>query len=177
MSTPAPARAEPAEAGVPCGCGAPPHPRLPGRCVRGHAVRGSEIARRHGLHASRLVEAVKAEREAFWHSSVADDGGETAISTRRRSLHTYRARLHVQILMLGDAIERWGLFDRRGRLRVTWLARLEGLIARAAALDAVLGLERRPRRVDSPLAWLEGRAADDPEPPDRPPAAGEETRA
>jgi hypothetical protein len=92
-----------------------------------------------------LTEALAEERRAYLAGSLTDDGGEAEVPTRRRSLHEYRARLHVHIGQLSDAIERFGLFDRRGRLRATWLQRLEGLVDRARAIDATLGLERRAR--------------------------------
>ena len=39
------------------------------------------------------------------------------------------------------------MFDKRGRLRTAWLQRLEGLIARAQAIDSTLGLQRRTKPV------------------------------
>ena len=108
---------------------------------------GNQVARRHGLYAESLAEALAENRRTFEQQSVVDDGGESEVATRRRSLHGYRARLHVHIEQLSGAIERFGLFDRRGRLRTAWLQRLEGLIARAQAIDTTLGLDRRQRKV------------------------------
>ena len=73
------------------------------------------------------------------------DEGDAEISTRRRSLLEYRARLPRRILQLDDALERYGLFGRRSGLRAAWLRRLESLISTAKALDQFLGLERRQR--------------------------------
>ena len=110
---------------------------------------GNQVARRHGLYAESMAEALVENRRAFEQQSVVDDGGESEVATRRRSLHTYRAGLHVHIEQLSGAIERFGLFDGRGRLRTAWLQRLEGLIARAQAIDTTLGLERRQRKVQT----------------------------
>jgi membrane-bound lytic murein transglycosylase MltF len=41
------------------------------------------------------------------------------------------------------------LVDRKGKLRAGWLQRLEGLVNVAKGLDAMLGLERRQKRVPS----------------------------
>ena len=51
--------------------------------------------------------------------------------------------MHIHIEQLSGAIEGFGLFDKRGRLRTAWLQRLEGLIARAQAIDGTLGLLQR----------------------------------
>jgi hypothetical protein len=117
--------------------------------VTGRLLPGNAIARRHGLYASRIAEELEAERVAFLEQSITDDGGLSEISIRRRSQHEYRARLHVHIAQLSSAIEQFGLFDGRGRLRTAWLQRLEGLMALARSIDASLGLERRQKRVDS----------------------------
>lgn len=113
----------------------------------GRFALGNSVARRHGLYAQVSAAALAAARESFLAQSITDDGGESEVPERRRSLHVYRARLHVHIEQLSDAIERLGLFDRRGRLRTAWLQRLEGLIARAQAIDGTLGLARRQRQV------------------------------
>lgn len=121
-------------------------PPSPDRDARGLFLRGNRVAVRHGLRAQ-IRDALAAERQDFEHASLIDDGGAEAIPTRRRSLHTYRARLHTHIHQLSDALEQYGLFDHRGHLRSAWLQRLEGLIDRARALDATLGLDRRAKRI------------------------------
>lgn len=122
----------------------------------GRFMPGNRVARTHGLYAQSVAEALAVERQAFETQSVTDDGGESEVSTRRRSLHAYRAQLHTHIEQLSGAIEHFGLFDRRGRLRAAWLQRLEGLIARAQSIDATLGLERRQRRVPTLNEILDG---------------------
>ena len=137
-----------APGGAICRCGSGAHADRPGFCLRGHPLpgHGGALSRRHGLYAA-LSGAIADERAEFLVASLTDDGGE--IPTRRRSLHEYRARLHVHVVQLSDALERHGLFDRRGRLRVSWLQRFEALVGRAQAIDAVLGLSRRSRPVES----------------------------
>lgn len=138
----------PADGGPVCGCGAGTHPTKLNRCVRGHVGKGNSEAKTHGLRAATVSDAVRLEREAFAAASIADDGA-TDVPTRRAALHTYRARLHVAIEMLGDAIERHGLIDRRGRLRGSWLQRFDSLCTTATRLDLALGLERRPAPIRS----------------------------
>jgi len=77
------------------------------------------------------------------------DEGDPDVPTRRRALLDYRARLHRRILQVDALIEGRGIADRRGKLRLAWLQRLEGLIATAQRLDMALGLERRSKRIAS----------------------------
>ena len=112
-----------------------------------------------GRHAKKaqlpdVFEALEADVQALLDGSVADDGGVDEIPTRRLSQHQYRAALHRQILRLNAALDAHGLFDRRGKLRVLWLGKLESLIREARLLDQSLGLGRRSRNV-SLDAYLE----------------------
>jgi len=135
----------------------PPEPRSTDRDPQtGRFAPGNAVARKHGLHSSALTDALREEREAFLAASIVDDGGESEVTTRRRSLLDYRARLHVQIIALSDALERFGMFDRRGRLRSGWLQRLEALIGRGQAIDATLGLGRRERHVPTAHELIRG---------------------
>ena len=135
----------------------PPVPQSSGRDPStGKFLPGNEIARKHGLHSSALTDALRDEREAFLTASISDDGGEGEVTTRRRALLDYRARLHVQIVALSDALEKFGMFDRRGRLRSGWLQRLEALIGRGQAIDATLGLGRRERHVPTAHELIRG---------------------
>ncbi|MCC7178651.1 MAG: hypothetical protein IT177_09700, partial [Acidobacteria bacterium] len=137
-----------------------PIPSTPDRDARGLFQPGNRIAYRHGLRAQ-VDAALADERRAFLNASLADDGGPGEVPTRRRSLHEYRARLHVHIGQLSGAIERHGVFDGRGRLRTAWLQRLDGLIDRARALDATLGLDRRARPIVGASDLLLGRRPED----------------
>lgn len=153
-----PVPSHPAGDGTACRCGAKPHPERAGFCARSHPLpgHGALLSRTHGL--SEWREAAVAERAAFLSASIADDGGEAETPTRRRSLHAYRARLHVHIEQLSDAIERMGMFDKRGRLRALWLQRLEGLIAKAQDIDKTLGLARRAKKVPTIHDYLDEHA-------------------
>ena len=117
----------------------------PQRTVSGQFLPGNTVARRHGMFAERVSEALVAEREAYEAASIADDGADVPV--RRASRHRYRARVHIQIEALSNALEHFGLFDKRNRLRTAWLQRLEGLIATAQRLDASLGDERRAKDI------------------------------
>jgi hypothetical protein len=146
-----------------CRCGAGSHAEHAGRCAAGHQLSGAGSigpatvfppgnfhAIQHALRSDRLPPEfghLAAELEEFIRGCLLDEGDEAELSTRRRSLLNYRARIHRRILQLDTALELQGLFDRRGKLRLMWLQRLEGLIAAAKGLDSLLGLDRKPRRV------------------------------
>lgn len=141
----------PSEAGAP-GVQASPGLHAPGQDPRtGKFLPGNAVGRKHGLLAASLAPVLAEERAAFLAGSLADDGGAADCPTRRRSLHVYRSRLHIHITQISDAIETFGLFDKRGRLRAAWLQRLEGLLARATAIDATLGLGRYARHIPTSL--------------------------
>lgn len=141
---------------------APTVPSAPDRDPKsGRFLPGHFSSTRHALRTDRLppeFEHLAAELEEFATASIADDGGADAITARRRSLHTYRARVHRRIAQLDGAIELRGLFDKRGKLRVAWLQQLQGLIRTAQGIDSLLGLERRQKPVASPLDYINGKA-------------------
>ena len=121
------------------------------RDQKGRFLPGNSSAVKTGQHATAHLPDVFRQQEAevqeFLLNSIADDGGDDAIPTRRLSQHQYRAGLHRQILRLDAALEAHGLFDRRGKLCVAWLSKLESLMREARSFDLSLGLARRPRRV------------------------------
>lgn len=128
----------------------PSAPTWPARDAGGRFVGGNLAAVRHGLRTDRIppeFEHLVADVEEFVAGCLADEGDEAEVSTRRRSLLNYRARLHRRIMQLDAAIETQGLFAKDGKLRVAWLQRLEGLIGAAKALDNLLGLHRQMKRV------------------------------
>lgn len=114
---------------------------------RGRLMPGNTLPATHGLYSDRDLANLQAEVAAFLAQSVTDDGGVDELSRRRQSLHEYRARVHRRIKQLDSAIEARGLFDNRGKLRVSWLSKLETLIATARAIDNLLGLDRRAKPV------------------------------
>jgi hypothetical protein len=139
-------------------------PTAPTRDPSGRFLRGNRAAVTHALYAMDLPEEfshLASEISTFRSASIADDGGETEIGVRRQSLHEYRARIHRRIVQLDHALELRGLVDRRGKLRVSWLQRLDGLIASARALDSLLGLDRRARQLPSLSDYLASRPAAD----------------
>jgi len=88
------------------------------------------------------------EVEAFLSQTLADEGDPDDVTVRRAAFLNYRARVHRRIIQLDGMLEIRGLVDKRGKLRASWLQRLEALIATARGLDQLLGLERRQKRVD-----------------------------
>lgn len=120
-------------------------PRTDRDPASGRFLRGNRTALRHGLYGVNVEAVMIEERQAFEAASIADDGDD--LPERRRSLHRYRASLHVQIEALAASLEKHGQFDRRGKLRAGWLSKYESLIAAAVRIDAVLGLDRKPKDV------------------------------
>lgn len=128
---------------------------------RGQFVKGNAAAKTHALHAALPPEFAEIARAAFLERALTDEGDEPP--TRRRSLIEYRAVLHGQIQLLANAVERFGLFDRRGKLRSAWLSKLESLTNTALSIDRLLGLERRAKRLDGldldPASYVEQQEA------------------
>ncbi len=141
---------------IPAPTGAPPGDR---DRRTGRFLRGNRAAVRTGLRAGlgNIGAALDDEVQNFLEDSLADDGGREQIPRRRFSQHQYRAALHRQIVHLNAALETHGLFDRRGKLRVAWLSKLEGLMREARAFDQSLGLTRREKPVPNLDAYLTER--------------------
>ena len=149
-----------------------PNGRGTDRDEKGLFRAGNGAALKTGLRADRaqlpeVFRALETEVTAFLEGSLADDGGLEEIPTRRLSQHQYRAALHRQILHLNATLETHGLFDRRHKLRVLWLSKLESLIRETRALDQSLGLARRSKPVADLDTYLTDRyagrgAADEP---------------
>ena len=134
----------------------------PARDEHGRFLPGNLAAVSHALRASQLPPEfahLVADVDEFMAGCLVDEGDAHDIPTRRRSLLAYRARLHRRILQLDTAIETRGLFDRRGKMRLGWLQRLEGLIASAKGLDSLLGLARQAKRTQTLAEYLEQRSA------------------
>ena len=116
----------------------------PQRGPDGRFLPGNTLALTHGLRRQDdrdgLGGHLRSEVDAFVAGALRDENPAT-LSTRRRSLLEYRARIHRRVLQLDAALEDHGLLDRRHRLRATWLQRLESLISTAKGLDQTLGLE------------------------------------
>jgi hypothetical protein len=130
----------------------PSVPSWPERDAAGRFVPGNLAAVKHALSATKLppeFDHLEGEVDAFVAGCLTDEADEQDVSTRRRSLLNYRARVHRRIVQLDAALEVRGLVDRKGKLRAGWLQRLEGRINVAKGLDAMLGLERRQKRVPS----------------------------
>lgn len=118
----------------------------------GRAQPGNRLAVSHALNTVELpleLQHLRAEVAAFERACLVDEGDEGDVPARRRALLAYRARVHRRVLQLDESIELRGLEDRKGRLRVSWLSKLESLINTAVRLDNLLGLERKARRVPS----------------------------
>jgi hypothetical protein len=110
-------------------------------------LRRGEVAasQTHAFYAKQELLDHLADVETYVSQCVADDGGETNITTRRRSQIENRARIQNQIARVDGAIKLFGLFDKKGRMRERWVALLCTLVEKARAIDALLGLERRQR--------------------------------
>jgi len=128
---------------------------------RGWFKKGNTAALTTAVHTDRVpagLEQLHAEVERFMAGALADEGGEADIPTRRRNLLDLRGHVvYRNILKLAHALDTKGLVDRRGKLRVAWLQQLGALIDRAVRIDAMLGLDRKAKRIEGPLEWLERR--------------------
>lgn len=116
-----------------------------GRFLPGHSTRLVP-----GLHRDQWppeLAALRDEIDDVLERMIADDGGAGEISTRRRALLEDFARIQRRVTQLDSMLELRGLIDKRGKLRVAWLQRLEGLVATARALASMLGLQRTPKPV------------------------------
>jgi hypothetical protein len=100
-------------------------------------------------HLPRDLEYIAAEVERFNTGSLVDEGDVDEIPTRRRSQLQYRGLVHRNIHAVAGALAQRGLVDRRGKLRVQWISKLESLIATAVRIDNLLGLERRPKNANA----------------------------
>ncbi|HYN08041.1 MAG TPA: P27 family phage terminase small subunit [Vicinamibacterales bacterium] len=129
-----------------------------GHDARGRFTKGNVQAVGPLLYTDRDLLQLREEVGEFLQRSIADDGGEGEVSTRRRTLHEYRARVHRRIVGLDAALEARGLFDRRGKLRVAWITKLETLISTAKGIDSLLGLDRRAKAIPNLLQYLAEKA-------------------
>ncbi len=135
----------------------PERDTITGRFLRGNGAAVTTTLRAARAQLPAVFETLEGEVRNFLEASIADDGGRSAIPTRRLSQHQYRAALHRQILQVNAALGTHGLFDRRGKLRLAWLSKLESLMREARAFDQSLGLARRPKSVPNLDAYLAER--------------------
>jgi hypothetical protein len=130
-------------------------------------LKGNELSRRTNLHAAAStpeLQAIEAAGRALVSQSIADAGGRSELIARELSDHEYRGLLHIRILKLASALDAHGEFDKRGRLRKSWIELLDRLITSAVGIDKTLGLKRRPRRVPSVAEYVAQAAATRQEP-------------
>jgi hypothetical protein len=113
----------------------------------GRFLKGNRAAVKHLAHvtADRWPAWVSEAVDAFYAASVADDGGESEIPTRRRATLQARAQLHGMILATASAIRHFGITNRKGQLREAWLRRFESQVGTALRIDQALGFGRRER--------------------------------
>src|SRR5262249_48358958 len=140
------------EAPLDSGVEAPAVPSRPGRNAKGQFLKGNYEAITHALRATRLppeLQHLPAEIAEWMANVAADEGDPDEIPTPPQGLLEYRGRIHRRIVQLDTALELRGLIDKRGKLRVAWLQQLSSLISTAKSLDQLLGLERRPKKVQS----------------------------
>ena len=130
---------------------APPTPRKRG--TDGQFLPGNRAAVTHGLYAAEDVPAefshLQTEVRQFVADALVDEGDVAQVPARRLALIEYRARLHRRIVQLDAALELRGLTDSSGKLRVAWLQQLQSLMNAAKGIDALLGLQKRTKKVTS----------------------------
>jgi hypothetical protein len=124
---------------------------------------GNQAAARHLIYSVQLppgLEDLPAQLDRFMVAQLADEGDEPdRLSARRRSLLHHRVFIvERNIRKLAHTLDQKGLVDTKGKLRVAWLQMLGTFIDKAIRLDTLLGLDRRPRKIESPIEWLERRS-------------------
>jgi hypothetical protein len=134
---------------VVCKCGAGAHPDREGFCVKGHPLPGHGNKLSTTLHGLRKADqSLTDEGVALFEQSVTDAGGRDELTVRAVAQHRNRATVQSQIQKLSAALDTHGLFDRRGKLRVSWITKLVSLCNVALAIDRTLGLDRKARVVN-----------------------------
>ena len=124
---------------------------------------GNRASVQHLVYSERLppgLEHLPALLDQFMAAQLGDEGDESdKLSARRRSLLSHRVFIvERNIRKLAHTLDQKGLVDSKGKLRVQWLQMLGTFIDKAIRLDTLLGLDRRPRKVESPLEWLQRRS-------------------
>ena len=115
------------------------------------ALPGNSLSNRTGLHALNTtpeLREIEAAGRALFEQSLVDAGGRSELVARVVTQHEYRTVLDVNIRKVARALEVHGLYDRRGRLRVSWISKLESLITTALSIDRTLGTDRKARTVN-----------------------------
>src|SRR2546421_10869836 len=100
-------------------------PKPSDRDRRGRFLTGNQAAVTHALHAEHVPDEFTSAAERFLAAALVDEGEEPPV--RRRAQIENQARLFRRVLQLDAALERHGIFDRRGKLRVQWLTKLESI--------------------------------------------------
>ena len=117
-----------------------------GRFVKGNRAHLTTALRAKALPPE-MAHLVDLERDDLLQA-IADDGGPSEIIRRRAQTHENRQRIQRRVRQVEFALDRFGLFDHKGHLRVVWIDKLIALVNTAARLDALLGLDRRARSID-----------------------------
>ena len=132
----------------------------PGHDGAGKFTKGNRVRVQHGLRSRtralppELEHLAVLEREDY-QQSISDDGGAENIIRRRQQTLENRARVQRRIRQIDYALDRFGAFDTKGRLRQQWINQLIALVNTATRIDIALGFERRARAVvPSPREWV-----------------------
>jgi len=137
-----------------------------GRFLPGHQVTlkaGIARFKNYGALEPELAEA----RAADLAGLVADRGGAAALSTAETALVERAANVITLCRLYERDLAARGPFTPRGRVRATTTGYLAA-IGTLQRLLSTIGLERRPRQVDSGLGWLHRSDATPAEAEERP---------
>jgi ribosomal protein L40E len=122
---------------------------------------GNQAARTHGLRAVQPPPDLRMSADELIEGIVSDLGGESELSTLKKSYVRKIADVEITLRLLTSHIARTGLITPGGRVRDSFDKLMTGL-ATFDRLAQRLGLERRSRRVSS-LAELMATAEEAPE--------------
>ena len=136
-----------------------PTTSAPDRDLRtGRLLPGHHVTRKHGVRSPHVPLAFRRLQQQLVAAQIRDDGGE--VSTRRRATIENFARVQRHIEMIDAYLQRAGVVDEAGTLRREALDLLCGFVRTAQLLARVLGLDRRPKDIDTLDAFLAASEVD-----------------
>jgi hypothetical protein len=142
-----------------CSCGAGRHPTHAGICEKGHAMRGNQLHRVHGLYSFRdrgdraIPADLRTSADEMLAGIVADKGGAENLTTLKREYAQQVRTLRVMLDLIGNHLVQNGLTTPKGRIRSAVSKYLE-VFDRFDKAAQRLGVERESKQVPSLREYL-----------------------
>jgi hypothetical protein len=121
----------------------PAVPKPPRRDTR--FQKGNQLARKHGLYATTTPRELLIREREFEEAILADEP-EPPGAIRRAQIANL-ARTQRILWQVAGALEQRGVVDPFGKLRVSWLQRIDALTGQCKSLSQILGLKREARDI------------------------------